>query len=43
VDETNVLVGGQWKYLYLEVHRLGQTTDFLRSLTATWLRRAAYS
>ena len=29
VDETYVLVGGQWKYLYRAVDRLGQTVDFL--------------
>ena len=29
VDETHVLVGGQWKYLYRAVDKLGQTVDFL--------------
>jgi transposase-like protein len=29
VDETYVLVGGQRKYLYRAVDRLGQTVDFL--------------
>src|SRR4029450_5702871 len=29
VDETSVPVGGQWKYLYRAVDRLGQTVDFL--------------
>ena len=29
VDETYVRVGGQWKYLYRAVDRLGQTVDFL--------------
>src|SRR4029434_10878687 len=29
VDETYVLVGGQWKYLYRAVDRPGQTVDFL--------------
>ena len=29
VDETYVLVGGQWKYLYRAVDKLGQTVDFL--------------
>jgi transposase-like protein len=29
VDETYVLVGGQWKYLYRAVDRLGQMVDFL--------------
>ena len=29
VDETYVLVAGQWKYLYRAVDRLGQTVDFL--------------
>ncbi|MFM8901188.1 MAG: IS6 family transposase [Burkholderiales bacterium] len=29
VDETYVKVGGQWKYLYRAVDRLGQTVDFL--------------
>lgn len=29
VDETYVLVGAQWKYLYRAVDRLGQTVDFL--------------
>ena len=31
VDETYVLVGGQWKYLYRAVDKLGQTVDFLLS------------
>ena len=29
VDETYVLVGGQWKYLYRAVDKLGLTVDFL--------------
>ena len=29
VDETYVKVGGQWKYLYRAVDKLGQTVDFL--------------
>lgn len=29
VDETYVLVGGHWKYLYRAVVRLGQTVKFL--------------
>jgi putative transposase len=29
VDETYIKVGGQWKYLYRAVDRLGQTVDFL--------------
>jgi putative transposase len=29
VDETYIRVGGQWKYLYRAVDRLGQTVDFL--------------
>jgi putative transposase len=29
VDATYVLVGGQWKYLYQAVDKLGQTVDFL--------------
>jgi len=29
VEETYVRVGGQWKYLYRAVDRLGQTVDFL--------------
>jgi putative transposase len=29
VDETCVKVGGQWRYLYRAVDRLGQTVDFL--------------
>lgn len=29
VDETYVKVGGQWKYLYRAVDRLGYTVDFL--------------
>jgi len=29
MDETYILVGGQWKYLYRAVDRLGQTVDFL--------------
>ena len=29
LDETYVRVGGQWKYLYRAVERLGQTVDFL--------------
>ena len=29
VDETYIKVGGQWKYLYRAVDRLGHTVDFL--------------
>ena len=29
MDETYILVGGQWKYLYRAVDRTGQTVDFL--------------
>lgn len=29
VDETYILVDGQWKYLYRAVDRMGQTVDFL--------------
>ena len=29
VDETHVQVGGQWKYLYRAVDKLGHTVDFL--------------
>ena len=29
VNETYVLVGGRWKYLYRAVDKLGQTVDFL--------------
>ena len=29
MDETYIRVGGQWKYLYRAVDRLGQTVDFL--------------
>jgi transposase-like protein len=29
VDETYVLVGGRWKYLYRAVDKLGQTVDYL--------------
>ena len=29
VDETYVRVGGEWKYLYRAVDKLGQTVDFL--------------
>ena len=29
VDETYVLAGGQWKYLYRAVDKLGQIVDFL--------------
>ena len=29
VDETYVLMGGRWKYLYRAVDKLGQTVDFL--------------
>ena len=28
-DETYILVGGQWKYLYRAVDRMGDTVDFL--------------
>lgn len=46
MDETHVLVGGQWKYLYRAVDRGGATVDFLltarRDLAATrrFLERA---
>ncbi len=29
MDETYILVGGQWKYLYRAVDRMGHTVDFL--------------
>ena len=29
MDETYIQVGGQWKYLYRAVDRLGHTVDFL--------------
>ena len=29
MDETYIKVGGQWKYLYRAVDKLGQTVDFL--------------
>ena len=29
MDETYIRVGGQWRYLYRAVDRLGQTVDFL--------------
>ena len=29
MDETRILVGGQWKYLYRAVDKLGCTVDFL--------------
>jgi putative transposase len=29
MDETYILIGGQWKYLYGAVDRAGDTTDFL--------------
>jgi len=29
VDETYIKVGGQWKYLYCAVDKLGHTVDFL--------------
>lgn len=29
MDETYILVGGQWKYLYRAVDRMGKTVDFL--------------
>jgi transposase-like protein len=29
VDETYIKVGGQWKYLYRAVDKLGHTVDFL--------------
>jgi len=28
-DETYVKIGGQWKYMFRAVNRLGQTVDFL--------------
>ena len=31
MDETYILVGGQWKYLYRAVDAQGQTIDFLMS------------
>ena len=29
MDETYILVAGQWKYLYRAVDRVGETVDFL--------------
>ena len=29
MDETSIRIGGQWKYLYRAVDRLGQAVDFL--------------
>ena len=29
MDEIYIRIGGQWKYLYRAVDRLGQTVDFL--------------
>jgi transposase-like protein len=29
MDETYILVGGRWKYLYRAVDRVGETVDFL--------------
>ena len=34
MDETYVLVGGQWKYLYRAVDRDGATVDFLPTANA---------
>lgn len=31
MDETYIRIGGQWKYLYRAVDRLGHTVDFLRT------------
>src|SRR5574343_1059949 len=39
MDETYILVGGQWKYLYRAVDRMGQPVDFL--LTARRAEAAA--
>jgi putative transposase len=39
VDETYVLVGGQWKYLYRAVDKLGQTVDFLLTAHVAAARR----
>ncbi len=39
IDETYILVGGQWKYLYRAVDRMGHTVDFL--LTARRDKAAA--
>ena len=41
MDETYIQVGGQWKYLYRAVDRLGHTVDFL--LTAKRDHAAARS
>ena len=29
MDETYIRIGGQWKYLYRDIDRPGQTVDFL--------------
>lgn len=39
MDETSILVGGQWKYLYWAVDRIGHTVDLL--LTARRDKAAA--
>ncbi|MET3109566.1 transposase-like protein [Oxalobacteraceae bacterium GrIS 2.11] len=34
MDETYIQVGGQWKYLYRAVDRLGHTVDFLLTVAS---------
>lgn len=39
VDETEVKVKGEWKYLYRAVDSAGNTLDFILSALAGWLCR----